>query len=203
MPFVTNNYYNVHWKWGIDFSHLSIAPSQLWTDDDAVVLRFNYTDARELYNVGKWYQQQLQTPYIEAQPSIMTPETCTNGDYFHDKDNEYLFVCVSGKNKAIHEWIDLEGVPCVDECPEEEVEEGEREDFFRYWSDASNWPDSLKPTEGTNVSIPYEWKLVLDEDPPVLNYLKVSGILVFDPHRDNKLEAHYIWVTDGIIKIGS
>ena len=25
---------------------------------------------------------------------------------------EYLFVCVSGKNKAIHEWIDVNGIKC-------------------------------------------------------------------------------------------
>ena len=30
MPFKTNQYYNVHWKWGIDFTHMSISPSRLW-----------------------------------------------------------------------------------------------------------------------------------------------------------------------------
>ena len=30
MPFITNQYYNVHWKWGIDFTHMSISPSRLW-----------------------------------------------------------------------------------------------------------------------------------------------------------------------------
>ena len=42
----------------------------------------------------------------------------------------------------------------------------------------------------------------MDEDPPLLYYLKVEGILRFDPNRDNKLEAHFIWVTNGIIRIG-
>ncbi len=46
MPFATNKYYNVHWKWGIDFTHLAIAPSRLWSVTDGLVLRFNYTDNR-------------------------------------------------------------------------------------------------------------------------------------------------------------
>ena len=66
MPFATNNIYNVHWKWGIDFEHLSIAPSQLWNENDTVILRFNYTDARELYKIGKWFKNELQTPLIEG-----------------------------------------------------------------------------------------------------------------------------------------
>jgi hypothetical protein len=49
MPFATGNYYNVHWKWGVDFTHLAIAPSRLWNVNDGVVLRFNYSDHRELY----------------------------------------------------------------------------------------------------------------------------------------------------------
>jgi hypothetical protein len=46
MPFITNQYYNVHWKWGIDFTHMSISPSRLWQQNEGVVLRFNYSDQR-------------------------------------------------------------------------------------------------------------------------------------------------------------
>jgi hypothetical protein len=46
LPFATNEYYNVHWKEGIDFTHLSIAPSSLWGPNDGIVLRFNYSDIR-------------------------------------------------------------------------------------------------------------------------------------------------------------
>ena len=56
MPFATNNYYNVHWRYGIDFTHLAIAPNREWTDSDGVVLRFNYTDVRELFQIGKWFE---------------------------------------------------------------------------------------------------------------------------------------------------
>ena len=46
MPFATGYYYNVHWKEGIDFTHMAIAPSRLWDANDGVVLRFNYSDHR-------------------------------------------------------------------------------------------------------------------------------------------------------------
>jgi hypothetical protein len=46
MPFAVNHTYNIHWKLGIDFNHLAIAPSRLWNETEGVVLRFNYTDNR-------------------------------------------------------------------------------------------------------------------------------------------------------------
>ena len=96
----------------------------------------------------------------------------------------------------------MNGIRCLNFCPEENVL-GEREDFSRLWSNASQWPEERLPVEGENVTIPYEWNLVMDIDPPKIEYLKVNGILIFDRARDNKLEAHYIWVSQGIIRIGS
>lgn len=45
--------------------------------------------------------------------------------------------------------------------------------------------------------------MVLDIDPPILNLLQIDGILNFDRNRTNILKAHYIWVKNGILKIGS
>jgi hypothetical protein len=36
-----------------------------------------------------------------------------------------------------------------------------------------------------------------------LKYVEINGILIFDRTRDNKFEAHYIWVKQGIIRIGA
>ena len=69
---------------------------------------------------------------------MIDPTNCNNGEYFHDKTNSYLFVCVSGRNKQLREWIDLTGIRCNDSCgvgPEEDT----REDFIRNWSDLANW----------------------------------------------------------------
>ena len=52
------------------------------------------------------------------------------------------------------------------------------------------------------MTIPYEWNLVLDVDPPILKYVEINGVLIFDRTRDNTFQAHYIWVKQGIIRIG-
>jgi hypothetical protein len=96
---------------------MAIAPSRLWDTNDGVVLRFNYSDARELFQIGKWYQQQLQLPFIIPSNALINPTSCNNAEYFHDRDNKYLYVCVSGRNKKIREWTDLNGIRCLNFCP--------------------------------------------------------------------------------------
>ena len=32
MPFAVNRTFSIHWKWGIDFTHVAIAPSRLWNE---------------------------------------------------------------------------------------------------------------------------------------------------------------------------
>ena len=111
-------------------------------------------------------------------------------------------MCVSGRNKGLHEWIDVNGIRCRNFCPKEE-DEDPRENFLRYWSDVANWPNSQLPLEGENVTIPYQWQLVMDINPPRLNYLEVDGILMIDPAVDRTLDAHYIWVKKGRILAGT
>lgn len=66
------------------------------------------------------------------------------------------------------------------------------------------WPGGVLPAEGENVTIPYEWRVKLDVEPPILNYLHINGILRFDPDRDDTvLQAHYIWVSQGILQAGT
>lgn len=44
LPFVTGQIYQVWWGTGLDFSHLSISSSPLFTASDAaVIFKFNYT----------------------------------------------------------------------------------------------------------------------------------------------------------------
>lgn len=126
---------------------------------------------------------------------------CENGDYYQDVENYNLYVCVTGRNKTIREWIDVNGLRCLNFCPEEDPTQ-EREDFERKWSNATQWPNEQLPQDGDNVTIPFAWRITMDVDPPVLNYLLVNGILTFDQMRDNKLEAHYIWVKQGELNIG-
>ena len=53
-PFITNQIYNVHWKYGIDFEHFGVFASEYWRPDMAgIVLRFNYSAFRETYDISK------------------------------------------------------------------------------------------------------------------------------------------------------
>lgn len=120
--------------------------------------------------IGKWYQEQIQLPYIEKSDSLIEPSTCLNGDYYHDISSSYLFVCISGRNKTIQEWVDVNGIRCLNACPKDLLGE-DREDFFRYWSDVLNWPNNILPKEGENVTIPSSWNLILDCETPIFKYV--------------------------------
>ena len=102
---------------------------------------------------------------------MLDGSTCQNGDYYQDGVNRYLFVCVSGENRELREWIDVNGIRCRDFCPIEPDEGGVREDFFRYWSDTANWENNVLPAAGENVTIPYEWQLIMDVNPPKFMFL--------------------------------
>jgi hypothetical protein len=53
-PFAAGYYYNVHWHTGLDFTQLGLQGSEFFAaDDPGVVLRFNYTNSRELYDITR------------------------------------------------------------------------------------------------------------------------------------------------------
>lgn len=201
LPFASGFYYNVHWGRGIDFTRISIAPSTLWASNEGVVLRFNYTDRRELYQVSKYYQQ-ARFPLLTDTAAMISPDTCNNGDYFHDKTNKYLYVCVSGRSKQIREWVDINGIRCVNFCPPV-IPAADKEGLERFWSNATQWPGGVLPVDGANVVIPATWNLILDVDTPLLNSTIVDGNLIFDRSKDLTLTSNYIWARKGTITIGS
>lgn len=60
-----------------------------------------------------------------------------------------MHLVINGKGKASpasEAFINLEAIlACGAECLEALDEVTELEDFFRYWSDATNWPDERIP----------------------------------------------------------
>ena len=53
LPFITGEMYNIWWGTGIDFSHLSIFTTPLYTPEDkGIIFKFNYSQNREKFNVG-------------------------------------------------------------------------------------------------------------------------------------------------------
>lgn len=52
MPFITGRSYNVHWLDGLDPDSMVIHPAYSWeVTDSPIMLRFNYTDNREVFEV--------------------------------------------------------------------------------------------------------------------------------------------------------
>jgi hypothetical protein len=202
-PYAVGYNYHTHFQMGIDFTHLSLAPSQYWQEKEAIIVKFNYTDQREIYKIGKYFSQTLQTPLITGATNLasLSMTTCKNGDYYHDKIDRHLFVCVTGRNKTIREWIDITGIRCQDFCPKSSPF-GPRESFTRYWSNASQWPNQTLPKAGDSVTIPYGWNIILDLSPPALNYVLVNGLLYFE-FKDLTFQANTIWVQQGGIFIGT
>jgi len=84
---------------------------------------------------------------------VVKPGTCLNGDYFYDRDAQYLFLCVSGRGRKVREMINLNTSDCLNLCPFM-VARG-MEFFPRYWSNQSQWPGGTLPKPADNVTIPY------------------------------------------------
>ncbi len=78
-----------------------------------------------------------------------------------------------------------------------------REPFLR-WSSPATWAQRPggKPVAGDDVSVPYGWRLLLDESPPPLGSLVVAGGLTFDPSRDVTLTAGAVLVTNRVRRPG-
>jgi hypothetical protein len=77
------------------------------------------------------------------------------------------------------------------------------EDFLRYWSNATQWPNGTIPKAGDNVTVKGEWRLVLDMDPNPINNLTIDGNLIADDSRDVNIVANFIFIRAGNFTAGS
>jgi hypothetical protein len=210
LPFVTGKIYQIWWGSGLDFSHLSIVTSTLFNENDAgVIFKFNYTLNRELYEVGPMRGgNKLQSiDFIPRKPDFasLRPATCGNGDYYHNNDDStlrMLTICQSGRNRTQFEYTEVNAIICRFHCP---APAGTfvKENFTRLWSNASQWPNETVPQANENVTINGNWTVLLDVDPPALNYLVIDGTLVADDTRDVNITARSIFIRAGNVTAGS
>lgn len=101
VAFVAGRIYNIWWLTGLDFSHLHIEISRFFEDSDpAIIFKFNYTQNRELFEIGQWVQGSIQnnftTPTMNAS---LSPSTCDYGDYTHDVDNQIMTLCATSRGR--------------------------------------------------------------------------------------------------------
>jgi hypothetical protein len=76
---------------------------------------------------------------------------------------------------------------------------------FRYldrWSALTTWRYQEPPVAGDFVQIPQGQAVLLDVDTPVLSFLLIQGVLVFE-EKDLHLQSEYIYVQGGQLSVGS
>ena len=173
LPFVSGYTYSVYWSTGIDFNSITMNPSFYFkSTDDAFLIRFNYTTHRELFDIGHILAGKLQTPLLTAQGNMLTYSSCSFGDYYLDVANQFLFVCVSGKGKAIYDLLSLNGVTCRYLCPKPGG--FVKENFIRMWSNTSQWPNNVLPKAGDNITVSGNWTVLLDVDVQNLDNITID-----------------------------
>jgi len=117
-------------------------------EDKGIVLRFNYTENRETFDIYRkigYYYPLKYDPIL----TIPDPEKCDNGQWFNDQTEKLFFLCLSGRNKTEFEFIDARGILCRDHC----VPITTVEDKFRKWSDPATWITGKVPIEGDSPII--------------------------------------------------
>lgn len=123
LPFITGKIYNIWWGTGVDFTHMSVVSSSLFTAQDmGVLFKFNYSASREMYDV--WLNRGGQQTFtnldmISQSPAPLSAASCINGEYFHNDTvpSRMLQVCQSGKNRSMFEYTEVNAVTCRYACP--------------------------------------------------------------------------------------
>lgn len=201
LPFVSGYTYSVYWNTSIDWTSLNINPSFYFKNtDDGFIVRFNYTAPRELFDIGHILTGQLQTPLLTAQTAMLAAATCKFGDYFLDIAHKFLFICVSGRDKALYDSLNMKAIPCRTNCPKPGG--FTKENFVRLWSNATQWPNHELPKAGDTVTVNGNWIVMLDVDVENLDSLTIDGdIYLTDANR--KLSANFIWIRYGSLNAGT
>lgn len=92
-----------------------------------------------------------------------------------------MALCATSRGKDNPEQeLQINAVYCIYNCPAP-GEEYEIESFFRYWSNATQWPDGRLPAAGENVTVPGPWKLIVDMQPEEIGFWQVDGLVIFRP----------------------
>lgn len=119
IPFITGRVYNIWWGSGIDFTHLSVYTSHSFVPaDKGIIFKFNYSENRESYRIGPMVGKVplVEANYKNKSESLLDPDTCKNGDYYHDNNDNtslrMLNLCQSGKDKALFEYTEVNGIVC-------------------------------------------------------------------------------------------
>lgn len=205
MAYVTDRVYNVWWLTGLDFTHVAMDVSKRFQDSDrAIVFKFNYTENRELYEIGHFMNGAITTPLIAASTSGPLDRTsCNFGDYTHNNDIGVLTLCASSRGKIRpNQYLDVNGIKCRYLCPSP-AGQFIKEKFIRLWSNTSQWPEGRLPAATENVTIPGNWTILMDVSPAEMDFWLIDGDVIIPQNvLETNISAKFIWVRAGSIRAG-
>ena len=171
--FVPGYTYQMRMEHTYNFMHLSLASKYMLESDMAVILRFMYTESRELFEI-KRIVAGVSSALIVPQTDLLNVIACTAGDYYQNHSASYVDICVTARQKPPKATIDVTGVICRQFCPvplppapSDPTNQGGgdgvnyngsfvvKESFMRVWSNVTQWPRGTLPEPGDNVTIPF------------------------------------------------
>lgn len=192
---MTNHKYKIHFGMlGTNFEEMDIMIPQHYQDKDHPIYLFhNFTNNREEFNVTKDGSKKANNTIPD------TPSRYVSGQnlVLNGEQNEFHLI-IDGKGKKSpnsESIIELRakescGAECIEALPDTDIPP---EDFFRFWSDPSNWPNNQIPQAGSHVEIKSYWNMVLDiAETPVIEVLKIHGRFSFSDEKDVHLRAKHI-----------
>jgi len=110
------------------------------------VLRFNFTEPRELFEIKKLLTNKVVADYPQKSdialfidPVTRKPNNtgCGFGDYFVDQTKKHLYMCINGKNHLTpFDSIDMNAIYCRDTCPTAGFQ-CTKETIVRFWNNDS------------------------------------------------------------------
>lgn len=124
-------------------------PQHYQDDDHSLYIFHNFTNNREEFNVTKDGILKANNTIPDTSSRYVSGQNLVlNGE-----ENEFHMI-INGKGKISpnsESIIELRakescGAECIASMPDDDTPP---EDFFRFWSDPTNWPDNQVPQEGS------------------------------------------------------
>ena len=118
LPFITGITYNIWWGTGIDFSHMSIFTTPLFTaEDKGIIFKFNYTQNRESFKIGplRGLTKLSGFNYVNSTATYLDINTCTSGQNYHDNSvgpQRMMEICINGNNQSPYDLMEIYGIIC-------------------------------------------------------------------------------------------
>lgn len=78
-----------------------------------------------------------------------------------------------------------------------------KEDFLRYWSNKTQWPNGELPQPGDNVTVNGNWTIIMDINPAQCEFLTIFGDVIIEDKLDINITCNAIWLRSGSLKAGS